>query len=163
MGKGLLNSMNSSMQVLNDGSALLTYYTNEDRGRHRRFVPSCAASWRAIVSIARKAVSSRSSSRSRSVSRMFDSKGDKGPPYGVPSVLTVAIPPSISPAFRYRRISFNTWPSPILCASRDIRMSWLTRSKNFSRSRSTTQRRFCAAYPRAACAASWVLRPGRKP
>ena len=59
------------------------------------------------------------------------------------------IPSAIMPASRYRRISCSTRPSPIFFASLLISRSWLTRSKNFSRSMSTTQRLPCATYWRA--------------
>ena len=48
-------------------------------------------------------------------------------------------------------------------ASRAIRMSWLTRSKNFSRSMSTTMVRPSATYRLAWARASCAPRPGRKP
>src|ERR1019366_1432561 len=49
----------------------------------------------------------RSNSRSSSSSTMFDSKGDRGPPCGVPSSVGLTSPPSITPARRKARISFN--------------------------------------------------------
>jgi hypothetical protein len=42
---------------------------------------------------------------------MLLSKGDNGPPCGVPSSTGLASPPSITPAFRNVRISFSTRPS----------------------------------------------------
>ena len=48
-------------------------------------------------------------------------------------------------------------------ASRPIRTSWWTRSKNFSRSTSTTQRRPSWMYFCASHTASCARRPGRKP
>jgi|ERR1019366_2943397 hypothetical protein len=50
-------------------------------------------------------------------------------------------PPAIMPACKKRRMMRRRRLSPILRAIRDIRISWLTRSKNFSRSRSTTNSR----------------------
>ena len=45
------------------------------------------------------------------------------------------------PLCRYRRINLSIRLSLILRATRAISTSWLTLSKNFSRSISTTQRR----------------------
>ena len=50
-------------------------------------------------------------------------------------------PPSMIPLCRYRRINLSIRLSLILRATRAISTSWLTLSKNFSRSISTTQRR----------------------
>src|SRR5690242_8406405 len=66
---------------------------------------------------------------------MFDSKGDKAPPCGVPSSTGLISPPSITPAVRNARISFNNRLSLTLSAILAISLSWFTRSKNFSRSR----------------------------
>ena len=62
-----------------------------------------------------------------------------GPPCGVPSSVGPTSPSSITPEFRNPRISFSIRLSLILRATRPISTSWFTRSKNFSRSRSTTQ------------------------
>jgi hypothetical protein len=48
--------------------------------------------------------------------------------------------PAISPACRYLRMRSRMRLSFTRRATRDIKMSWLTRSKNFSRSMSTTHR-----------------------
>ena len=53
--------------------------------------------------------------------------------------------------------------SSILRARRPISTSWLTRSKNFSRSMSTTMVCPSATYSDAFNNAWWALRPGRKP
>src|SRR6266700_1317969 len=63
---------------------------------------------------------------------MLDNRGDNGPPCGVPSLLGVMMPPSNSPACRYLRMRCSTRLSLIFLANRDIRMSWLTRSKNLA-------------------------------
>ncbi|MGF6609145.1 hypothetical protein OKW45_004067 [Paraburkholderia sp. WSM4175] len=62
-----------------------------------------------------------------------------------------------------RRISRIALASPIRFCRRSIRMSWLTRSKNFSRSTSTTIHRPDYTYDCAASTASCARRPGRKP
>ena len=59
--------------------------------------------------------------------------------------------PSSTPAVRKPRISFRMRLSATRLATSPIRMSWLTRSKNFSRSMSTTNRCPDAMY---ACACS---------
>src|SRR5207248_2309233 len=64
-----------------------------------------------------KGAAGRSSSRSRSVSRILDSSGDSGPPCGVPSVRGCTKPSAIMPASRYRRISVNTRTSPIFATN----------------------------------------------
>src|SRR5262249_28387058 len=64
----------------------------------------------------------------------------KGPPCGVPSSTALTNPFSMTPACRNARISFSMRLSLILSASFAIRRSWFTRSKNFSKSRSTTHR-----------------------
>jgi len=61
--------------------------------------------------------------------------GDSGPPCGVPSSAGLASPPSITPAFRKARMSLSTRLSVTRAATRAIKPSWLTRSKNFSRSK----------------------------
>jgi len=94
---------------------------------------------------------------------MFDSSGDSGPPCGVPSVLALTTPSCIIPAARNRRISFSTRTSSTRRATRDISTSWFTRSKNFSRSMSTTQRLPSPMYACACFTACAAERPGRKP
>ncbi len=64
--------------------------------------------------------------------------GIAGPPCGLPSIRRMHTPLCIITACRNRRIIRSNRLSPIHLANRDIRMSWLTRSKNFSRSTSTT-------------------------
>lgn len=73
------------------------------------------------------------------ISSRFDNSGDSGPPCGVPSVTDLTRPASITPAFRNLRISDGKRLSDTRFAIRLISTSWFTRSKNFSRSRSTTQ------------------------
>lgn len=65
------------------------------------------------------------------------------------SLRCVTKPPSIIPACRCRRIRSRMRLSSIRRASRDIRMSWSTRSKNFSKSISTTQRDSSSPIPAA--------------
>lgn len=72
-------------------------------------------------------------------------------------------PSANTPASRNPRISFRTRLSPTRLATRLIRMSWLTRSKNFSRSRSTTHVYPSSIYPCARATAICAERPGRKP
>ena len=57
---------------------------------------------------------------------------------GVPSSTERTRPSTITPALRNARMSLSTRLSATRAATRAIRPSWLTRSKNFSRSRSTT-------------------------
>jgi hypothetical protein len=68
----------------------------------------------------------------------LDRIGESGPPCGVPSSVGSSRPPIITPDVRNLRISFSTRLSLIRVASRARRRSWLTRSKNFERSISTT-------------------------
>ena len=72
-------------------------------------------------------------------------------------------PSLMIPLFKYARTSRNTDVSLTRLLSRSIRMSWLTRSKNFSRSTSTTTRRPACTWARACFTASWAPRPGLKP
>ena len=72
---------------------------------------------------------------------MFDSSGDNGPPCGVPSVVDdTTRPASMTPASRYLLTSLSTRLSFTVRATRAISTSWFTRSKNLSRSMSTTHR-----------------------
>ena len=82
----------------------------------------------------------RSNSRSNSSSTMLLSKGERGPPCGVPSSTGLTSPPSITPAVRNARISFSNRLSLTRSAILAISLSCETRSKNFSRSKSTHQR-----------------------
>jgi hypothetical protein len=69
------------------------------------------------------------------------SSGESGPPCGVPVSLAVTRPSCIMPACRNRRMRPSTRLSCTVRATRAISTSWLTRSKNFSKSMSTTHRR----------------------
>ena len=89
--------------------------------------------------------------------------GVSGPPCGVPSFRPWITPPTITPASRYRRSKCRSRLSFTILATRAISTSWLTRSKNFSKSKSTTKRYPDPAYPCAAFTASWPHRPGRNP
>ena len=76
----------------------------------------------------------------------FCVRGVSGPPCGVPSVRGTTNPSAHHPGFQIRAESASTPASSIRRCQPLISMSWLTRSKNFSRSTSTTQR--CARAPR---------------
>lgn len=76
----------------------------------------------------------------------FDSNGDNGPPCGPPSIFVFATPFTIVPAPRYLRTSLSIRLSHTRRFTHVIMMSWLTLSKNFSRSSSTHQ-----LYPAATC------------
>ena len=89
--------------------------------------------------------------------------GLNGLPCGVPSVRRLTKPPSIIPACRYRLISFSRGLSVIRSQRMDISLSWFTRSKNFSKSISTTLRLPFSKYSSARSTAWWAERPGRKP
>ena len=79
-----------------------------------------------------------SSSLSSSLSIMLLSNGDKFPPWGVPIVDSIS-PSSVRiPLTKYFLISDMTSPSSIVRATRFIRRSWWTVSKNRSKSISTT-------------------------
>lgn len=71
-----------------------------------------------------------------------------------------ATPSIITPAVRYRRITRRRRLSPIRRATRAISTSWFTRSKNFSRSISTTKRYPASTWAWAATTASWHPAPG---
>ena len=66
------------------------------------------------------------------------------------------------PLLRYARISRITPTSSMRLLNRSIRMSWLTRLKNFSRSTSTTTCRPACTCACAANTASCARRPGAK-
>ena len=70
---------------------------------------------------------------------MLESNGDNGEPCGTPSSFATTTPSGITIlAFSNRPISTSSRRSGTRCASRDISRWWQTRSKNFSRSMSTT-------------------------
>src|SRR5260370_23824509 len=71
----------------------------------------------------------RSNSRSSSSSTRLLNRGERGPPWGVPSTLGLTNPFSITPAFRNARMSFNSRLSPTRFAICPISLSWFTRSK----------------------------------
>ena len=63
----------------------------------------------AIVCIPRETEATRfEAHRSRSSSSRFDNSGERGPPCGVPSNVSLNSPFSITPAFKNARISFNS-------------------------------------------------------
>jgi hypothetical protein len=71
---------------------------------------------------------------------MFDSSGLSGPPCGTPSSVLTTTPSGITTfAFSIFPISPSNSRSSTRLASRAINRWWFTRSKNFSRSISTTQ------------------------
>ena len=76
-------------------------------------------------------------SLSSSFSIMFDSSGDRFPPCGVPCSVFSYLPCTITPAFRYFRISDSVSPSFMMLWTRLISLSCGTLSKNFSKSMST--------------------------
>ena len=104
-----------------------------------------------------------SSSLSSSSSIIFASSGLNGPPCGVPSSFFTLTPFSMMPDSRYFRISPSTLLSLTFLATSDINLSWLTLSKNFSRSMSTVHWYPCSMYPLAAMIAWCALFPGRNP
>src|SRR5690554_8210184 len=75
-----------------------------------------------------------SNSLSSSSSTMLDSSGLNGPPCGVPSNVLDTTPLIMTPDGNYLRINFSNGLSWILFASVPINRSWLTLSKNFSKS-----------------------------
>ena len=79
-------------------------------------------------------------SRSTSFSNMLARSGYSRPPCGVPCWRSATTPSYMMPAFRYARISRMMPASAIRFYNRSINTSWLTRSKNFSGSTSTTVR-----------------------
>ena len=68
------------------------------------------------------------------------SRGERDRLAASPLTLGLTNPFSITPAFRNARMSFSSRLSSTRLAIWPISLSWLTRSKNFSKSRSTTQR-----------------------
>ena len=68
---------------------------------------------------------------------MFDNNGDSGDPCGTPVAVGWRLSPTNTPARRYLPINRNTALSRTFRATRAIKASWLTRSKNFARSMST--------------------------
>src|SRR6266481_8693508 len=73
------------------------------------------------------------------VKHQIRQQGRQRAPCGVPSSVGPTNPCAITPAVRKPRMSRNSRRSDTLWATSPIKMSWLTRSKNFSRSMSTTQ------------------------
>lgn len=73
------------------------------------------------------------------------------------------MPWTMTPALRYARMSFRMRLSPTFLATLAINASWLTRSKNESRSMSTTQVRPSSMKPLAVVTAMWALRFERNP
>ena len=85
--------------------------------------------------------------------------------------LTFRQPEIVHPSSQYRcerldkpvQVAPYSPASPWRSTTRDINTSWFTRSKNFSRSMSTTHRRPASTLSCARRTASWALRPGRNP
>jgi len=71
---------------------------------------------------------------------MLASSGDAGPPCGVPISLDSKASPTMTPALKYLPISASNPASPTFLATRTIKMSCWTLSKNFAKSRSTAMR-----------------------
>ena len=96
--------------------------------------------WTSQSSAYRTNRSPRSSrSRSSSSSTRLAGNGESVPPCGVPTRVGRTTPGSIAPACRKRRTIQRSRLSAMRAPSRLISRSWLTWSKNASRSRSTTQ------------------------
>ncbi len=105
----------------------------------------------------------RSRAFSRSSSPRCDTRGDRGPPCGVPSSVGLTKPPSRTPACRNPRIRCHPRVSCRLLARVPLRVSWVTRSQTCSRSRSPTPRS-PSAISGWACAPAWgAARWGRTP
>jgi hypothetical protein len=105
----------------------------------------------------------RSHSWSRPSHRRFARTGDQGAPGGVPSIVA-SMPASVSAtAFRSRVRRGSTRRSATRFLTRLIRWSLFTRSKNFSRARSTTQPSPSPKYCWAHATAWWAEPPGRTP
>src|SRR5215813_9410528 len=92
----------------------------------------------AVVGVANEAVAAFLQLLSSTSSIKFDNSGESGPPCGVPSSVGLTTPPSSTPVVKKPRTSFRRRLSVTRFATSPIRMSWFTRSKNFSRSISTT-------------------------
>jgi hypothetical protein len=90
--------------------------------------------------------SSPSLNRSLELEITFCVRGVLGPPCGVPSSTGLTSPFSITPDSRNARINLSILLSLTRRAIAAISLSGLTRSKNFSKSRSTTQRLPAAIY-----------------
>src|SRR5206468_12559287 len=107
----------------------------------------------AIVRVSNKAMSTPLQLPVQFVEHEVAEQGESGPPCGVPSTLGLTNPFSITPAFKNARMSFNSRLSRTRLAICPINLSWLTRSKNFSKSRSTTQPQppaiYCCAWATA--------------
>jgi len=104
-----------------------------------------------------------SSSLSNSSSIMFASNGLNGPPCGVPSALVTETPLIRIPLFKYFLINDNSRLSFIFFSSFPIRISWLTLSKNFSKSISITHLFPSFMYCFDFVTASFAPLRGRKP
>lgn len=104
-----------------------------------------------------------SNSLSSSLSMILLSIGDRFPPCGVPLVVSSYFPFTITPAFRYLRISDSVSGSYISLPTRVMSLSCGTLSKNFSRSISTIYVYPSLKYSSSSITACWALRPGLKP
>ena len=98
-----------------------------------------------------------------SISLFEISCGDKGPPRGNRSSVVSARPFSITPACRYLLINKRIFLSLTLHPNLDMRMSWLTLSKNFSKSISTTHSYPSRMYSWSFNTACWAFRLFLKP
>ena len=104
-----------------------------------------------------------SSSQSSSFSIMFARSGERFPPCGVPISVSSICSPTMTPLTRNFRINDRTFPSLISLFKIEMSLSWFTVSKNFSKSRSTTQLYPSFIYSTAFSTACWALFPGLKP
>ena len=105
----------------------------------------------------------RSSSLSSSLSIIFASKGDRGPPCGVPLFDVITTPSTIIPPIKYLWIKDITLPSDKLSDSSCTSFDWFTWSKNFSRSIEATHTKPSFAYSCIRNMASCALLPGLNP
>ena len=129
--------------------------------RSNRFVR--APSWHTIVGVSREPVPSTLQLPVQLIENHVGQHRRQRPPCGTPCSRGSTRPPTHIPALTMRRISLSSATSGTWRASLLRSLSWLTRSKKLSRSRSTTQAKPdlpCCCIRRTAWCAE---RCGRKP
>ncbi len=95
---------------------------------------ACFGEYKEVVSVTHEVEPRDSSSLSKSSRRMFAKIGESGPPCIVPSIEGCSSRSTITPARRQRPISFSNCRSCTFRATRTIKISCWTRSKNLERS-----------------------------
>src|SRR5262249_55428851 len=110
-----------------------------DAGHHPFAGPTAAHIDVAVIGIAHEAVAPSLQFLVQHIKHQIGQQARERTPCGVPSSVGPTNPCASTPAVRKPRISRSRRRSDTRLATSPIKMSWLTRSKNFSRSMSTTQ------------------------